>query len=161
MSKGLQTLDFSFEAESLTHFGGLFLIQRFCNKLCLRRRLERILRSPPNWVDYPPADLVLVFLYVLIAGLARVNKTLPPEARVQRFVLLPKEFDADEGELTRTRKLKRQFLQARYRDLIDSIYDGKSEVPMVSEVKYRDGRKGQVSTSLRVRSVYAAGGGAC
>ena len=75
MSKGLQTLDFSFEAESLTHFGGLFLIQRFCNKLCLRRRLERILRSPPNWVDYPAADLVLVFLYVLIAGLARVNKT--------------------------------------------------------------------------------------
>jgi len=75
MSKGLQTLDFSFEAESLTHFGGLFLIQRLCNKLCLRRRLERILRSPPHWVDYPPADLVLVLLYVLIAGLARVNKT--------------------------------------------------------------------------------------
>ena len=75
MTKGLQALDFSFDAESLTHFGGLFLIQRFCNKLCLRRRLERILRSPPNWVDYPPADLVLVFLYVLIAGLARVHKT--------------------------------------------------------------------------------------
>jgi long-chain acyl-CoA synthetase len=98
----------------------------------------------------------------LVRGdLARVNQTLPSEARVQRFVLLPKEFDADEGELTRTRKLKRQFLQARYRDLIDSIYDGKSEVPMVSEVKYRDGRKGQVSTSLRVRRVYAQGGGAC
>ena len=62
MSKGLQTVDFSFEAESLTHFGGLFLIQRFCNKLCLRRRLERILKSPPHWVDYHPADLVLVFL---------------------------------------------------------------------------------------------------
>src|ERR1035438_2504329 len=60
MSKGLQALDFSFEAESLTHFGGLFLIQRFCNKLCLRRRLERILRDAPNWTDYHPADLVLV-----------------------------------------------------------------------------------------------------
>ena len=75
MRKGLQTLDFSFEAESLTHFGGLFLIQRFCNKLCLRRRLERILKDPPKWADYHPADLVLVFLYVLIAGLPRVNKT--------------------------------------------------------------------------------------
>ena len=75
MSKGLQTLDFSFEADSLTHFGGLFLIQRFCHKLCLRRRLERILKDPPNWVDYHPADLLLVFLYVLIAGLPRVNKT--------------------------------------------------------------------------------------
>src|SRR5439155_15865392 len=75
MRKGLQSLEFSFEAPSLTHFGGLFLIQRFCNRLCLRRRLERILRSAPRWVDYHPADLVLVFLYVLIAGLPRVNKT--------------------------------------------------------------------------------------
>jgi hypothetical protein len=46
--KGLQTLEFSFETESLTHFGGLFLIQRFCNKLQLRRRLERILQPPPH-----------------------------------------------------------------------------------------------------------------
>ena len=75
MRKGLQTLDFSFEAESLTHFGGLFLIQRFCHKLCLRRRLERILKDAPSWADYPPADLVLVLLYVLIAGLPRVSKT--------------------------------------------------------------------------------------
>ena len=75
MRKGLQTLEFSFEAQSLTHFGGLFLIQRFCNRLCLRRRLERILKDRPNWADYPPVDLVLVLLYVLIAGLPRVNKT--------------------------------------------------------------------------------------
>jgi len=68
-------LDFSFEAESLTHFGGLFLIQRFCHKLCLRRRLERILKDAPHWADYHPADLILVFVYVLIAGLPRVNKT--------------------------------------------------------------------------------------
>src|SRR5689334_6763288 len=75
MSKGLQAVDFSFEADSLTHFGGLFLIQRFCNRLCLRRRLERILRGTPRWVDFHPADLILVFLYALIAGLPRVNKT--------------------------------------------------------------------------------------
>jgi len=75
MRKGLQTLDFSFEAESLTHFGGLFLIQRFCNKLCLRRRLERILKDAPRWTEYHPVDLILLFLYVLIAGLPRVNKT--------------------------------------------------------------------------------------
>jgi len=75
MRKGLQTLKFSFEAESLTHFGGLFLIQRFCNKLCLRRRLERILRPQPNWSDYHPADLTLALLYLLIAGLPRISKT--------------------------------------------------------------------------------------
>jgi hypothetical protein len=73
--KGLQTLRISFEAESLTHFGGLFLIQRFCNKLQLRRRLERILQPTPPWSDYHPADLILVFLYILMAGLPRVNKT--------------------------------------------------------------------------------------
>jgi Transposase DDE domain group 1 len=75
MSKGLQTLEFSFEGDALTHFGGLFLIQRFCNQLRLRRRLQRILKSAPHWVDYRPEDLILTFLYVLIAGIQRVNKT--------------------------------------------------------------------------------------
>jgi hypothetical protein len=75
MRKGLQTLGFSFEAESLTHFGGLFLIQRFCQRLCLRRRLERVLKDAPTWTDYHPADLLLVLLYVLIAGLPRISKT--------------------------------------------------------------------------------------
>ncbi len=75
MRKGLQTLDFSFESKSLTHFGGLFLIQQFCHRLHLRRRLERILTNAPGWTEYHPADLVLMFLYVLIAGLPRVNKT--------------------------------------------------------------------------------------
>jgi len=73
--KGLQTLRFSFDAESLTHFGGLFLIQRFCNKLRLRRRLERILQPVPAWSDYHPADLILLFVYILVAGLPRVSKT--------------------------------------------------------------------------------------
>jgi hypothetical protein len=75
MRKGLQRLDFSFESDSLTHFGGLFLIQRFGNKLCLRRRLERIVKEAPSWADYHPADLILVFLYVLIVGLPRVSRT--------------------------------------------------------------------------------------
>ena len=75
MPKGLQTLEFSFEGEALTHFGGLFLIQRFCNKLHLRRRLQRILKSAPGWIEYRPEDMILTLLYVLIAGIQRVNKT--------------------------------------------------------------------------------------
>jgi len=75
MSKGLQTLEFSFEGEALTHFGGLFLIQRFCNQLRLRRRLQRILKSAPHWIEYRPEDMILTLLYVLIAGIQRVNKT--------------------------------------------------------------------------------------
>jgi hypothetical protein len=75
MSKGLQTLEFSFEGDALTHFGGLFLIQRFCNKLRLRRRLQRILKAAPRWIDYRPEDMILTLLFVLIAGLQRVSKT--------------------------------------------------------------------------------------
>ena len=75
MRKGLQTLDFSFDGDALTHFGGLFLIQRFCNKLRLRRRLQRILKAAPHWIDYRPEDIIMTFLYVLIAGIQRVNKT--------------------------------------------------------------------------------------
>jgi len=75
MPKGLQKLEFSFEGEALTHFGGLFLIQRFCNKLHLRRRLQRILKSAPRWIEYRPEDMILTLLYVLIAGIQRLNKT--------------------------------------------------------------------------------------
>lgn len=90
---------------------------------------------------------------IIRTDLHRVNRTLPPEAKVKKFVLLHKEFDADEGELTRTRKLKRQFLQTRYMELIEGIYDGKTEIPVVTEVKYRDGRTGTVRTNLIIRSV--------
>src|SRR6185436_2993642 len=75
MSKGLQIVDFAFKGDALTHFGGLFLIQRFCNKLRLRRRLQRILKSGPQWVDYRPEDMIMTLLFVLIAGIQRVNKT--------------------------------------------------------------------------------------
>jgi long-chain acyl-CoA synthetase len=86
--------------------------------------------------------------------LQRVNKTLPELSKVQKFVLLHKEFDADEGELTRTRKLRRAFLQERYQDLIEAIYEGKKEMPVVTEVKYRDGRRGTMETNIEIRSVY-------
>jgi len=89
--------------------------------------------------------------------LERVNNTLPKESKVRKFVLLHKEFDADEGELTRTRKLKRQFLQVRYKDLIDAVYENKKEIPIVTEVKYRDGRKGNVETNLKIHSVFDDG----
>jgi len=86
--------------------------------------------------------------------LKRVNNTLPEESKVRKFVLLHKEFDADEGELTRTRKLRRAFLQERYKELIDAVYSDKAAVPVITEVKYRDGRKGVMETNLKIRSVY-------
>jgi len=85
--------------------------------------------------------------------LLRVNGFLSEPARVQRFVLLHKEFDADEAELTRTRKIRREFMEERYKELIESTYSNGQEINVKAPVTYRDGRKGFVSTSIRVRDI--------
>jgi long-chain acyl-CoA synthetase len=85
--------------------------------------------------------------------LLRVNSYLPEASRVKKFVLLHKEFDADEAELTRTRKLRRDFVEQRYKDLIDSMYGEKKNVIVEAPITYRDGRKGVVKTAINVRQV--------
>jgi len=82
--------------------------------------------------------------------LARVNSYLPELSRVKRYMLLHKEFDPDEAELTRTRKLRREFMEMRYKPLIDAIYAGKETLTVDASVTYRDGRKGTVSTIIRI-----------
>ncbi len=85
--------------------------------------------------------------------LLRVNGYLPEQARVKKFVLLHKEFDPDEAELTRTRKLRREFVEKRYKDLIDALYGDGDQVDVKAQVTYRDGRAGVVSTGIKVRSI--------
>jgi len=85
--------------------------------------------------------------------MVRVNSYLPEPARVRRFVLLHKEFDADEAELTRTRKLRREFMEQRYKELIEAIYEAGKEINVKAPVTYRDGRKGVVTTSIKVRHI--------
>ena len=87
----------------------------------------------------------------------KINNSLPPGARVRKSVNLHKEFDPDEGELTRTRKLRRIFLEERYRELIGAIYDDKAEVPIEARVRYRDGRMGTIKTTLTIKSVEGDG----
>ena len=83
----------------------------------------------------------------------RVNSYLPEPTRVRKFVLMHKEFDPDEAELTRTRKLRRDFIKERYVHLIESMYNDGTEVKVEAAVTYRDGRKGVVTTGIKVRSV--------
>jgi long-chain acyl-CoA synthetase len=85
--------------------------------------------------------------------LLRVNSYLTEPARVRKFVLLHKEFDPDEAELTRTRKLRRAFIEERYRDLISTIYRGGEEMQVKVPVTYRDGRKGVLGMAIKVRGV--------
>ena len=83
----------------------------------------------------------------------RVNSYLPEPTRVRKFVLMHKEFDPDEAELTRTRKLRRDFIKERYGHLIESMYNDGKEIKVEAAVTYRDGRKGIVTTGIKVRSV--------
>jgi long-chain acyl-CoA synthetase len=93
-------------------------------------------------------------VYDLISrDVIRVNRVLPTPARIRRFVLLHKEFDADEGELTRTRKLRRDLLSERYQDMITTMYSGDDMVQVRAAVKYRDGREGIVETAVRVATM--------
>ncbi len=103
-----------------------------------------------TYVDLSQRDEVYE---IIRRELRAVNESLPAYSQVKRFVIMHKEFDADEAELTRTRKLRRGALQEKYHDLLEAIYGGKREVHVSAEVKYRDGRTGTVETELRVADV--------
>ena len=83
----------------------------------------------------------------------RVNKAVTEPLRLRRFVCLPKEFDPDDGEITRTRKLRRKVVQERYADVIAALYDGSKEVHVSAQVTYETGEVGKVESSLPVREV--------
>jgi len=83
----------------------------------------------------------------------RVNKNLPEHSKIKKFANLHKELDPDEAELTRTRKLRRGFLDERYHDLVDAIYQGKSEFTAEAAITYRDGRKGTIKTVVKIHSL--------
>ncbi len=71
-------------------------------------------------------------------------------SQIRRFLVLHKELDADDGELTRTRKVRRNFIAERYEVLIEALYSGKTEQHIETRVKYEDGREGSISADLRI-----------
>ena len=79
-----------------------------------------------------------------------VNATLPPAQRIARFLLLYKELDADDGELTRTRKVRRGVINEKYGDIIEAIYRGERNIPVDTTIRFQDGTTQRVRTSLRV-----------
>ena len=80
-----------------------------------------------------------------------VNRTLPAAARVRKFVLLYKELDADDEELTRTRKVRRAFVEERYREVIAALYGEAPEVAIDTTIKFQDGKVSRIRTTLLVR----------
>ncbi len=88
----------------------------------------------------------------------KVNADLATDAllagsQIHRFLILHKELDADDGELTRTRKVKRGFIADRYQVLVDALYSGKSSQFIETQVSFEDGRKGVVSAELKIMDV--------
>ncbi|KEJ97373.1 long-chain acyl-CoA synthetase [Pseudosulfitobacter pseudonitzschiae] len=71
--------------------------------------------------------------------------------QVHRFVVLHKELDADDGELTRTRKVRRKKIEEKFHDIITALYDGSDQISTVTEVTYEDGRKGAIKATLEIR----------
>ena len=80
-----------------------------------------------------------------------VNETLPAAARIEKFVLLYTELDADDEELTRTRKVRRVFVEQRYEEVIRALYAEVEQVPIDTTIKFQDGKTSRFRTTLLVR----------
>ena len=76
--------------------------------------------------------------------------------QVHRFLVLHKELDADDGEMTRTRKVRRRIIEEKFADLIAALYDGSSTVYTETEVTYEDGRKGKITATLTLQDAAVA-----
>jgi long-chain acyl-CoA synthetase len=98
-------------------------------------------------------------VYDLIAQhVDEVNLSLSQEpgmggAQISRFLILHKELDADDGELTRTQKVRRGFIAERYEPLIVALYDGTRDTDVSTEVTFEDGRKGTISARVHIRDM--------
>lgn len=82
-----------------------------------------------------------------------INQTLPKDTRLQRFALLYKELDADDGELTRTRKVRRATVNERYGELIEGLYSDKKRIELASCIQYQDGRVREMCGAIRIECV--------
>jgi len=83
------------------------------------------------------------------------NADLPPAAHIKRYVLLHKELDADDAELTRTRKVRRKLVAQRYEDIINGLYSGNPHVDIETVITYQDGRTAKLQTRLRIEALEA------
>ncbi|WP_050773047.1 AMP-binding protein [Roseobacter sp. SK209-2-6] len=86
---------------------------------------------------------------------ATVNQSVAEDpmlsgCQIHRFVILHKELDADDGEMTRTRKVRRVIVEDKFKEIIEAMYDGSAEISTTTEVTYEDGRKGSISATLSI-----------
>lgn len=90
---------------------------------------------------------------LILAEVREVNQQLPDVMKIKKFVLLYKLLDADDDELTRTGKVRRRFVYGLYIKIIEAMYGGLANVQVTGKIRYRDGRIGEIETSINVISV--------
>ncbi len=108
-----------------------------------------------NYTSYQELSQMPEIYDLVERQILQANKDLPDVAKVMKFTNLYKELDADDDELTRTRKLRRAFVEKRYEDIVDALYSDNDAVYIDTIIKYEDGRKAHIKIDLQIRSVGA------
>jgi long-chain acyl-CoA synthetase len=87
---------------------------------------------------------------LLISEVKKVNQSVPQKQKIRKFVLLYKEFDADDDELTRTKKLRRNFVINKYNDIVEAIYGDQKSIQIDTVINLQDGGTQRIQTELNV-----------
>jgi len=106
-----------------------------------------------NYTSYPELSQRSEVYQLIEKQIRQANKDLPETARITRFTNLYKELDPDDDELTRTRKLRRKFVEKRYEDIVNALYSDVDSVHIDTTIKYEDGRESHIKTDLQVKKV--------
>jgi len=104
-----------------------------------------------SYISYADLSQKPEVIDLIALAVKHVNSTLPDGLQLRQFVCLHKEFDADDGEITRTRKIRRNVVEERYKPIIDAIYDQKRTVLMKAQISYESGEVGVIERTLSVQ----------
>ncbi|MGD9817317.1 MAG: AMP-binding protein [Desulfomonilaceae bacterium] len=110
-----------------------------------------------NYTSYTELSQIPQVYDLVMRSLSDVNRSVPEAAKITRFANLYKEFDADDDELTRTRKIRRAFVENRYKDIIDSLYSDTDLLHMETNITYEDGRVIEIKADIRIQDVKEGG----
>jgi len=110
-----------------------------------------------NYTSYQELCQLPAIYDLVEEPIREVNRTLPDAAKIRRFANLYKEFDADDDELTRTRKIRRAFVENRYKNIIDALYTHEEVLHMETNITYEDGRVVDIRADVRLQDVKEGG----
>ncbi|MHB8908531.1 MAG: AMP-binding protein [Syntrophales bacterium] len=110
-------------------------------------------RNKINYTTYTDLSSKPEIVDLIQREVEKVNKGLPENAKVKRFILLYKELDPDDDELTRTRKVRRHFVEEKYKEIIEGMYKGDDSIKIEAIIKFQDGKTSTIRTVMAVKNV--------